>query len=72
MGRETCSADNSNDAFLGFVLIISGRRVKYVHISPVQTYFLLIAYGAVKDPGKANSKVSLLYGIARKRSMWMP
>lgn len=29
-----------------------------VHISPVQTYFLLVAYGAVNEPSKVTSKVS--------------
>ena len=65
MGREACFAENNNDAFMGFILLISGRPVKYVHISPVQTYFLLIAYGAVKDPGKATSKVSFFMRCGR-------
>lgn len=35
---------------------LEGRQVKCVHISPVQTYFLLTAYGAVKEQGKTASK----------------
>lgn len=38
---------------------LSGRPVKYVHISPVQTHFLLVAYGPVKEQAKATSQVSL-------------
>ncbi|CAH3154809.1 unnamed protein product [Pocillopora meandrina] len=35
---------------------LEGRQVTCVHISPVQTYFLLTAYGAVKEQGKTASK----------------
>ncbi|XP_078377920.1 cytoplasmic dynein 2 intermediate chain 1-like isoform X2 [Oculina patagonica] len=35
---------------------LEGRPVKCVHISPVQTHFLLVAYGPVKEQGKATSK----------------
>ena len=42
------------------IYYISGRPVTCVHISPVQTHFLLIAYGAVTEKGKATSKVRLL------------
>lgn len=42
------------------IYYISGRPVTCVHISPVQTHFLLIAYGAVTEKGKASSKVRLL------------
>lgn len=50
----------TNDApEIGSFLLISGRPVKCVHISPVQTHFLVVAYGPVKEQGKVTSKVSL-------------
>lgn len=39
-------------------LYLEGRPVTCVHISPVQTHFLLIAYGAVTEKGKATSKIN--------------
>ncbi|XP_020612884.1 WD repeat-containing protein 60-like, partial [Orbicella faveolata] len=36
---------------------LEGRPVICVHISPVQTYFLLVAYGPVKEQGKVTSKI---------------
>ena len=42
-----------------YAYCISGRPVICVHISPVQTYFLVVAYGPVKEQGKATSKVNI-------------
>lgn len=36
---------------------LEGRPVICVHISPVQTYFLLVAYGPVNEPSKVTSKI---------------
>ncbi|KAJ7386827.1 hypothetical protein OS493_006857 [Desmophyllum pertusum] len=36
---------------------LEGRPVKCVHISPVQTHFVLVAYGPVKDQSKVTSKI---------------
>ena len=36
-----------------------------VHISPVQTYFLLVAYGPVNEQGKVTSKVSFVVRLGQ-------
>lgn len=45
-----------------------GRPVKCVFVSPVQTHFLLVAYGPVKEQGKPTSKVSLVVMVLKLRN----
>ena len=49
---------NLQDHYNFATVVIVGRPVKCVHMSPVQTHCLLIAYGPVTDKGKITSKVS--------------